>query len=155
MAISKQLSKHFRDVFLSGNWTCSNLKAQLSDVTWQEANVEYHNLNSIVKLTYHIGYYVTAICKVLQDKPLNSSDKESFDHPTIKSEADWEALRTSIYDEVELVAKLIEKLPDNKLNATFVEEKYGTYFRNINGVIEHTHYHLGQIALLKKLIKST
>jgi hypothetical protein len=31
-----------------------------------------------------------------------------------------------------------------------VEEKYGSVLRNIMGVIEHTHYHLGQIVLLKK-----
>ncbi|HAI83731.1 MAG TPA: DUF1572 domain-containing protein, partial [Chitinophagaceae bacterium] len=31
----------------------------------------------------------------------------------------------------------------------------GTYYRNILGLIEHTHYHLGQIALIKKIIRNT
>ena len=31
-------------------------------------------------------------------------------------------------------------------------EKYGNYFRNLTGIIEHLHYHLGQIVLIKKLI---
>lgn len=40
-----------------------------------------------------------------------------------------------------------------KLNLPFVNEKYGTYLRNIDGLIEHSYYHLGQITLIKKLIK--
>jgi len=32
--------------------------------------------------------------------------------------------------------------------------KYGNYFRNIVGVIEHIHYHLGQIVLIKKILVS-
>lgn len=44
-------------------------------------------------------------------------------------------------------------MPDQKLEEVFVEEKYGTYLRNIEGVIEHSYYHLGQISLIKKLIE--
>jgi hypothetical protein len=34
--------------------------------------------------------------------------------------------------------------------ADFDDGKYGTVLRNILGLIEHTHYHLGQIVILKK-----
>jgi hypothetical protein len=34
----------------------------------------------------------------------------------------------------------------------FEEEKYGIYRRNIEAIIEHSYYHLGQISLIKKLI---
>jgi len=47
---------------------------------------------------------------------------------------------------------LIEQLPEAKLGEIFSEEKYGTYYRNIHGIIEHTHYHLGQIVLIKKIL---
>jgi hypothetical protein len=47
---------------------------------------------------------------------------------------------------------LIEQLPESKLGETFFDEKYGTYYRNLHGIIEHTHYHLGQIVLIKKII---
>jgi len=39
-----------------------------------------------------------------------------------------------------------------ELDAIFVLEKYGTYRRNIEGMIEHAYYHLGQISLIKKMI---
>jgi len=38
------------------------------------------------------------------------------------------------------------------LDQTFVKEDYGTYYKNITGVIEHGYYHLGQISLIKKLL---
>ncbi len=44
----------------------------------------------------------------------------------------------------------IEQLPESKLWETFSDEKYGNYYRNIHGIIEHIHYHLGQIVLIKK-----
>ncbi|MGJ8593340.1 MAG: hypothetical protein ACSHXF_12375 [Aquaticitalea sp.] len=44
-------------------------------------------------------------------------------------------------------------MPDSQLNAVFVDAKYGTYLRNIDGMIEHSYYHLGQIVLIKKLLQ--
>ena len=38
------------------------------------------------------------------------------------------------------------------LAQTFVYEKYGSYLRNIEGVIEHSYYHLGQVSLIRKMI---
>ena len=43
-------------------------------------------------------------------------------------------------------------ITDEKLEEIFVNEKYGTYKRNIEGMIEHCYYHLGQISLIKKMI---
>jgi hypothetical protein len=57
------------------------------------------------------------------------------------------------WQDTELLASLVEHLPESKLNEIFSQEKYGTYYRNLHGVIEHTHYHLGQIILIKKLLR--
>jgi len=56
------------------------------------------------------------------------------------------------WHEAESFAALIEQLPDSKLRAQFTDEKYGTYYRNLQGIIEHTHYHLGQIVIIKKIL---
>ena len=154
MSLSHHLAQHFNKVFVGMNWTASNLKDQLDDVTWQEATTQIHDLNTIAKLTFHIHYYVAAIRKVLQGGPLDAHDKYSFDLPPIQSTTDWEHLTYKVYEDAAAVTLLIEQLPDTQLWETFADEKYGSYFRNIQGLIEHTHYHLGQIAILKKLIKS-
>jgi hypothetical protein len=90
---------------------------------------------------------------VLQGEPLNASDKFSFDCPTITSQEEWEHLVQKALDEAEQFANEIEKLEESKLFEVFSDEKYGNYFRNLLGIIEHTHYHLGQIALIKKMIR--
>lgn len=152
MNTPQHIAKHFREVFFGGNWTWSNVKGNLAGITWQQAITKVHDFNTIAVLTYHIGYFVTAQLHVLQGGPLDSKDEFSFNHPPINSQEDWDAMVAKILAEAEVLALLIEQLPEEKLAADFVEPKYGTYYRNLHGLIEHTHYHLGQIAIIKKLV---
>lgn len=152
MNLTQQIAKHFREIHFGGNWTCSNLKENLKDITWQQATTKIHSFNTIAALVYHMNYYVSAILKVLQGNPLEAKDKYSFDHPPILSQADWEKLLDKTWADAENFADLIEQLPEEKLWEHFTDEKYGNYYRNIHGIIEHTHYHLGQVVIIKKLI---
>jgi hypothetical protein len=111
-----------------------------------------YSFNTIAALVFHMNYYVSAITKVLQGNPLNASDKYSFDLPPINSKEDWDQLVNKTFADAETFATLVEQLPENQLWETFVDEKYGNYYRNLHGVIEHIHYHLGQIVLIKKII---
>ena len=153
MNTTQQLAKHCRDVHFGGNWTFVNLKDTLADITWQEAITQYQDSNTIATMLFHINYYINPVARVLQGEPLNASDKFSFDCPTITSQEEWEHLIQKALDEAEQFANEIEKLEESKLFEVFSDEKYGNYFRNLLGIIEHTHYHLGQIALIKKMIR--
>ncbi len=153
MTLNNQIAKHFRDVYFGSNWTSVNLKDTLADVSWEEATTKLHNLNTIASLVFHINYYVNPILKVLQGEALVANDKFSFDFPTITSESDWQKLEAKVFLDVELFAAEIEKLDETKLFEDFADQKYGSYYRNLHGIIEHTHYHLGQICLIKKIVK--
>jgi hypothetical protein len=152
MNLPQQIAKHFRDVHFGGNWTSVNLKAALADVTWQQATTNVDSLNTIAVLVFHMNYYVSAVLKVLQGNSLDAHDKFSFDLPPIRSREDWDNLLEKTWKDAENFSALIEQLPESKLGETFEEEKYGTYYRNLHGIIEHCHYHLGQIVLIKKLL---
>jgi hypothetical protein len=152
MNLSSQIAKHLRDVYSGGNYTGVNLKETLEDVDWKKATAKFASLNSILALVYHMNYYVIAVSKVLQGEPLNASDQFSFDHPPLQSEEEWEKFMEQFWKDGENFAVLVEQLPENKFSEPFSDGKYGTYYRNIAGVIEHTHYHLGQIVLIKKLL---
>jgi len=151
--VAAHLSKHLREVYFGGNWTSVNLRDGLSNVRLQQAITKFHSLNTILALVYHINYYITAVTKVLEGEPLNASDKFSFDHPQIQSEEEWQNLLDNTWKDAEKFASLIEQLPESKLWENFEDGKYGNYYRNIQGIIEHTHYHLGQIVLIKKLLQ--
>ena len=145
-----QIARHFREVHFGGNWTSVNLKDSLAGITWQQATTKLYSLNTIAALVYHINYYVSAVLKVLEGGPLDAHDKYSFDLPLIQSREDWEKLLNKTWTDAKNFADLIEQLPGSKLENDFSEKKYGSYYRNLHGIIEHTHYHLGQIVLIKK-----
>lgn len=152
MNITAQIAKQFREVYFGGNWTSVNLKDSLTDISWQQATSQVYSFNTIAALVYHINYYVSAVLKVLHGEPLNASDKFSFDLPPVLCDRDWENLMNKTWTDAENFASLVEKLPENTLWEDFSENKYGNYYRNIHGVIEHIHYHLGQIVLIKKML---
>jgi hypothetical protein len=152
MNLTGQIAKHLREVWFGGNWTSSNLKDNLADVTWQQATTQVYSLNTIAALVYHINYFVSAVLEVLQGEPLNAHDKYSFDLPPIRSQQDWQNLLDKTWTDAENFAGLVEQLPESKLWEDFSDNKYGNYYRNIQGIIEHTHYHLGQIVLVKKIL---
>lgn len=155
MSSVSQLAKRFREVLLDGLWIANtNFKDQLSDVTWQQAVTKIDSLNTIAMLTFHIDYYIAGIVNVFEGGDLEIKDQFSFDLPSIESQQQWEALLSKLWTDSERFAALLEQMPDSQLDEVFVDEKYGTYRRNIDGVIEHSYYHLGQITLIKKLLKS-
>ncbi|MDP9958564.1 DUF1572 domain-containing protein [Chryseobacterium lathyri] len=153
MSSASQLAKRFREVLLDGLWIANtNFKDQLKDITWKQAVTKIGSLNTIAMLAFHIHYYIAGIVNVLEGGELEIKDKFSFDLPPIESEEQWRDLLNRLWTDSEKFALLIEQIPDNKLDEVFVDEKYGTYRRNIDGMIEHAYYHLGQITLIRKML---
>lgn len=148
-----QLAYRFREIFLKGDWVAgTNYKAQLTGLGWEQATQKTGSLNTIAALTFHVNYYIAGVLKVLQGGPLDISDKFSYDLPPITSQEKWEALLDKVWSDAEAFANAVELLTEDKLGEDFTDKKYGTYHRNIDAMIEHCYYHLGQIVLLKKMI---
>jgi len=154
MTSSNQLAKHLREVFVGPNWTGVNFKDTIAGVGWHQAVTKIYDLNTIAALVYHITYYISANLRVLRGQGLDASDKLSFNLPPVTSEEDWQKLVTRAFTEAEAFASEVDKLDDSKLFDDFADPKYGNNYRNILGVSEHTHYHLGQIVLIKKVLNA-
>ncbi|MDH7447772.1 DinB family protein [Aquimarina sp. 2201CG14-23] len=153
MKRTQQIANRFREVMLDGVWIANtNYRDQLSNTSWEQATTKIASLNTIALLTFHVNYYIEGVVKVLQGGPLEIKDKYSFEAPVLESKEDWETLLKTLWSNSEDFANLIDDMPDEKLNEIFVDEKYGTYQRNIDAMIEHGYYHLGQIVLIKKMI---
>ncbi|MGB1247987.1 MAG: hypothetical protein ACPG4Z_03820 [Chitinophagales bacterium] len=145
--------KHLKGIYFGGNWTSIHLKDVLVDISWEQATFDIvDDMNNIATLTYHSTYFVQAIIDVLEGNPLSTKDKESFYVPTINCEADWQKLQENAFQKVNYTIELLEQSSDDILTANFGNEKYGSIYSNIHGIIEHLHYHLGQIVVLKKMI---
>ena len=149
--LSNQIATHFKQLFFGGNWTSVDFTTTLKDVDWMMATTKINEFNTIAQLVFHVDYYIDVTLKVLQGGPLDAHDKFSFDCPEITSESDWENLKHKLFSDAESYVSLVEQLPDSKFSEIFCLEKYGNYYRNVHGIIEHSHYHLGQIVILKKM----
>ena len=148
-------ANRLREVLLDGQWIANtNYRQQLTNTSWQQATQMVGSLNSIAALTYHINYYLAGLLQVLKGGKLEMSDKYSFDVPPITSEADWNHLVDTFLANAESFVSEVELIPETMLEEPFVQEKYGSWARNLEGVIEHSYYHLGQISLIKKLLQA-
>ncbi|MFZ1369353.1 MAG: DinB family protein [Ferruginibacter sp.] len=147
------LANRIREVLLNGKWISNtNFKEQVLSVNREQAIQKLGNLNSIAMLTFHINYYLAGLINVFNGGELEIMDKYSFDLPEIKSENDWNKLVSEFLSNAEMFANQVEQMDDSMLDQPFTDEKYGAYQRNIEAVIEHSYYHLGQVSLIRKII---
>ena len=151
---STYIARHFRQIYLGGeeNWVEANIKDEVSGLTWQQATTQIHDFNTIATLVFHLHYFVKVVTRVLEGGPLEGNDTLSFEAPSIESKESWEGFLTPVWAEAEHFATLIEQVPEAKLAEPFVDPKYSDYYYNLFGMIEHCHYHIGQIRLIKKLL---
>lgn len=156
MNLNEYLIQRLKEVLTEGKWVVgTNFKEQIIDLHWSQAIQKIEDFNTIADLTFHIHYYIAGVAKVLEGGTLDIRDKYSFDAPPIQSEQDWQNLVNRFIADSERFIELVEQLTEEQLLSVFVDEKYGTYYRNIDVIIEHTYYHLGQLILLKKRLKNS
>ena len=155
MRSTYQIANRFREVILNGVWIANtNYKDQLDNLNREVATTKLGSLNTIAVLAQHIHYYISGIKNVFKGGSLDIKDKYSFDFPPVQSEDEWKSFLTKFWNDAEEFALLIEQMPEEQLEQVFIDEKYGTYQRNIDAMIEHSYYHLGQIVLIKKILLS-
>ncbi len=153
MKRNQYLAMRLRELFLDGQWIANtNYKDLISDLTVEQATRKVGNVNTIAALVYHINYYLSGLIPVMDGGALEISDQDSFDLPAISTDKEWKAMVDTLLFNAEKFADKVEYMPDEQLDSPFVNVKYGNYYRNIEGVIEHSYYHLGQISLVKKLV---
>ena len=148
-----QSARRFREVMLDGTWIANtNYKNTLEGLPFQLANKKVNGLNSIENLVRHIHYYIHGVKNVLKGGPLTIRDRYSFDFSPFKTQSEWDNFLENLWEESEEFARLAGEMSDEAFQNPFIDPKYGTYQRNIDGMTEHCYYHLGQIVLIKKLL---
>lgn len=155
MSNVKFIANRLREVLLSGKWIANtNVKEQISKVGWEASMESPYGLNSIALLTFHLNYYLSGLINVFEVGTLEIRDKYSFDLSPIENQFDWDVLVKEFLDNAESFISHIESMDEEKLEQDFVDAKYGNYYRNLEGVIEHSYYHLGQMVLINKILEA-
>ncbi len=153
MSATKEIAGRLREVFLNGHWIANtNYREQLLNISLEQAIHKPGSLNTIAELTYHINYYLRGLLNVFKGGKLEISDKYSFDLAPLETDAAWKELVDEFLENAEAFSSEVEQMPESQLEQPFVDPKYGTYLRNIEAVIEHSYYHLGQVVIIRKMI---
>ena len=154
MQLSQEIAKQFRQAYFGKNWSEVCLKELLLDIDLNEATSQVHSFNTISELVYHINYYVAEVTKVLEKKPFEAKDKNSFNVPPLHTELEWQQMVIKTLNDGEKFANLIGKMPDEDLWKDMSKKEYGSNLKNFQGILEHFYYHMGQISLIKKILKT-
>jgi uncharacterized damage-inducible protein DinB len=148
-----QLANRIQEVYLSGKWIANtNIKEQIEELTLAQATKQVNRLNTIALLVFHLNYYLEGLIAALTENKLEIRDKYSFLMDELKTEEEWQNLKTKLLSNADTFVSIIKNLENNQLSAPFVEEKYGSTWQNIIGVVEHSYYHFGQITIIRKMI---
>jgi uncharacterized damage-inducible protein DinB len=153
MLEKQRLVKLFKDHYNGNPWLDVNISHTLADITSVEAAINYHGLNSIWQITKHLIEWRKANMKrasgIIQHAPSHNFIYAIVD----TSDKAWNKLKSD-FDKVHL--EFIDWLHNYNTNSfdKIYEPNQHTYYEHIQGVLQHDAYHLGQIVILKRLIRS-
>src|SRR3954454_9849684 len=150
LRIADQLSRAF-----SGDaWHGPPLRDLLAGITAVEASdrpiVAAH---SIWELVLHINIYTCAALEATRGVPIPHWYGTGEDWPPAMdvSEDGWTQEKGRLFRNAEQLALAIRELPESRLLDIVPGRDYNFYYL-FHGIVQHSLYHGGQIAILKKAV---
>lgn len=155
MHLTHAIAQHVLDVHAGNNWTEVDLAHTLADVEWREAETRtLASPNTIASLVRHLIFWNGVMARRAQGQPSEIGPANGFDAgPPLRTEADWHALLAELQRSGQALAAAIRAVPDEQLPAAILPG-YASGYKNLQGAVEHLHYHLGQLTLLKQLVRN-
>ncbi|MBC8030920.1 MAG: DinB family protein [Pyrinomonadaceae bacterium] len=136
--------------FAGDAWHGPSLMAILEGVTASQAAARpFDDAHSIWELVFHIAAWEQAGVRRLAGDHANLSDDEDWPAVMDTSEPAWEQTKETLRAGHKKFQDGISKLDESRLGEPVVEG-LATVYVTLHGIIQHTLYHAGQIAILKK-----
>ena len=154
MKITSLIAQHLLDVHEGNNWTEVSLAGVLKDITLQEATtLTSASPNTIASFLQHITYWNRVMVQRIAGNEVAVDEHNGFDLPHLQTEDNWLQLQVDNNLSSHELAVAIVHFDDAKLEEPLVNGGSSAY-KNMQGAVEHVHYHLGQMMVLKKLVKT-
>lgn len=147
-SLNEEIARHFHEVNFGGNWTDASVEDVLKNITYEQATKSIGNANTIALLVFHMDFYNMVVYDRLVGVKRHFEHEESL-KVSVHNEADWLQLKAQYFSNAKKLHAAILAFDPSRLFETTTSN---TPYKNLHGVVEHVHYHLGQIALLKKLV---
>ena len=154
----EQLIKEYSDFYDGIPWYGRNFKEIVDDITPQEALAVPGNGHSIARLLCHmIKWRKSLIIRLLGNTEFRASDEDPDNWPPLNTlnEEVWENAKKEFGELQDVLISELKKREDGFLDELFVPGKDRFTYRYLYiGVIQHDIYHLGQISILKQLLRA-
>lgn len=148
------IAQHVLDVHRGNNWTEVDLAHTLRDVTLAEATtLTPASPNTIAALVRHLVFWNQVMARRAHGEFTQVPAENGFVGPNLPTEADWQALQIALWQSAEELAAAIRRVPAEQLTEPILPG-YSSAYKNLQGAVEHLHYHLGQLVILKNLVRS-
>jgi len=147
-----RIADQLRRAFDGDAWHGPSLRELLSEVKAAQASAHpLPGAHSIWELVLHIEVWTGAALRSIQGTPMPKIVGTTEDWRTVgdSSPEAWNKTVKNLFETKDQLAAAIEKFEDSRLTETVPGRKYDFYYL-FHGIVQHSLYHAGQIALLKK-----
>ena len=148
--IADQLSRSVTGIA----WHGPSIMELLEDVSADEAREHpVPGVHSIAELVPHITAWASAALRGLDGQPVELTAAENW--PAVTEGYDWAAHLRQLRDTMSALGDRAKTMTDAALSTKVhgAGQVYPAYAL-LHGVVQHNLYHAGQLALLKKVIRS-
>jgi hypothetical protein len=113
------------------------------------------SVHDIWELVVHIDVYLRAAFDATQGVPMPKMYGTERDWPIRQDDSAgaWASAQCQMFQNAERLAQVIERFDDAKLHNTVPGRPYDFYYL-FHGIVQHSLYHAGQIAMLKKALSA-
>jgi uncharacterized damage-inducible protein DinB len=153
MTETKFIAEQLHKCFEGDAWHGPSVRETLDGVSAEQAAAKpITDGHSIWELALHIAAWVEHSRHAIDGKPLPLELDTPEDWPRIAGTdpAAWKQTHNQVFESGKALVKAIEKFPRERLTDNVPGRSYD-FHQLFHGIVQHTIYHAGQIALLKKM----
>jgi uncharacterized damage-inducible protein DinB len=154
---SARIADQLRRAFRGEAWHGPSLLDLLAEITPQQARARpMRSAHNIWELVMHVDIYLQVGLEATQGTPMPKMYGTEKDWPALPagSAEGWFDAQDKLFQDAEKLALAIEKFDDAKLTDAAPGRSYDFYYL-FHGIVQHSLYHGGQIAILKKATLGT
>ena len=152
---SLRIADQLRRAFSGKPWHGDPLFHFLTRLTEEQAQARPLPVHSIWELVVHIELWVRIALEATDGIPMPKlyGTEKDWSVADGGNATKWAAVTERLYQSAEGLARAIEGFSDARLKEIVPGREYDFYYL-FHGIVQHSLYHAGQIALLKKAIIS-
>jgi len=150
----RRIADQLRRAFSGDPWHGSPIRDLLDGVTAEQACARpLTSAHNIWELVLHIDVYLDVALKATEGSPMPRLFGTEKDWPTVtdRRASAWTGTMERLFESCERLAQAIDEFTDARLQDTVPGREYDFYYL-FHGIVQHSLYHAGQIAMLTKAV---